>query len=95
MRDLNDYLNKLLRDKALWEKRIKELGGPDYAKLAPKADDDPQGTGGYRYFGAAKQLPGVKEVLQKKGNLLETTLVFIENRPGGGEENQVGHCSAD
>ena len=31
VRDLNDYINKLLRDKGLWEKRIKELGGPDYA----------------------------------------------------------------
>lgn len=31
IRDLNDEINKLLREKGHWEVRIKELGGPDYA----------------------------------------------------------------
>lgn len=30
IRDLNDEINKLLREKGHWEHRIKELGGPDY-----------------------------------------------------------------
>lgn len=30
IRDLNDQINKLLREKYHWEKRIKELGGPDH-----------------------------------------------------------------
>ena len=30
MRDINDEINKLLREKGHWEDRIKELGGPDY-----------------------------------------------------------------
>lgn len=30
IRDLNDEINKLLREKGHWEFRIKELGGPDY-----------------------------------------------------------------
>ncbi len=30
IRDLNDEINKLIKDKAKWEVRIKELGGPDY-----------------------------------------------------------------
>lgn len=30
IRDLNDEINKLLREKRHWEDRIKELGGPDY-----------------------------------------------------------------
>ncbi|XP_072576276.1 pre-mRNA-splicing factor ISY1 homolog isoform X1 [Vulpes vulpes] len=30
IRDLNDEINKLLREKGHWEVRIKELGGPDY-----------------------------------------------------------------
>lgn len=49
-----------------------ELGGPDYAKTAPKITDsegnevtDSRGPG-YRYFGAAKQLPGVKELFEKE-----------------------------
>lgn len=30
LRDLNDEINKLLREKGHWEDRIMELGGPDY-----------------------------------------------------------------
>ena len=30
IRDLNDEINKLLREKRHWEDRILELGGPDY-----------------------------------------------------------------
>lgn len=30
IRDLNDEINKLLREKAQWERRIIELGGPNY-----------------------------------------------------------------
>ena len=30
IRDLNDEINKLLREKKHWEERIRELGGPDY-----------------------------------------------------------------
>lgn len=36
IRDLNDEINKLLREKRHWEVRIKELGGPDYAVNHPK-----------------------------------------------------------
>ncbi|KAM1038741.1 hypothetical protein ACFX13_034110 [Malus domestica] len=34
-RDLNDEINKLIREKVHWERRIVELGGPNYAKNAP------------------------------------------------------------
>jgi len=30
IRDLNDEINKLLREKGHWQDQIKELGGPDY-----------------------------------------------------------------
>jgi hypothetical protein len=30
IRDLNDEINKLLREKGHWERRIKDLGGPNY-----------------------------------------------------------------
>lgn len=39
IRDLNDDINRMLRVKYKWEERIKELGGPDYKRLAPKALD--------------------------------------------------------
>ncbi|GAQ80558.1 pre-mRNA-splicing factor ISY1 [Klebsormidium nitens] len=73
LRDLNDEINKLIREKGHWEARILELGGPDYAKTGPKITDSDgnevdaaTGKGvGYKYFGAAKTLPGVRELFDK------------------------------
>ena len=80
VRDLNDRINKLLREKYHWNKRLRELGGEDYNKLEKasmdvaaaaaktgegQATDLPiglKGAGGYLYFGAARDLPGVKEL---------------------------------
>lgn len=70
IRDLNDEINKRMREKRHWEKRIVELGGPDYARTQPQAYDADgsavHGAGGYKYFGAAKNLPGVRELFQKE-----------------------------
>ncbi|XP_018600082.1 pre-mRNA-splicing factor ISY1 homolog [Scleropages formosus] len=70
IRDLNDEINKLLREKGHWEVRIKELGGPDYGRLGPKMLDhegkEVPGNRGYKYFGAAKDLPGVRELFEKE-----------------------------
>jgi len=70
VRDLNDSINKLMREKGHWERQIKTLGGPDYFKLAPRLglDDDAAEVvpgKGYRYYGAAKRLPGVRELFKK------------------------------
>lgn len=78
IRDLNDTINKLIREKHHWNRRILELskGKKDYNKeerramlLAEKdggtdmggGEEDGdimgsglKGSGGYRYFGAAK-----------------------------------------
>eukprot|EP01138_Halocafeteria_seosinensis_P006721 gb/GECG01006873.1/.p1 GENE.gb/GECG01006873.1/~~gb/GECG01006873.1/.p1 ORF type:complete len:321 (+),score=68.34 gb/GECG01006873.1/:1-963(+) len=70
IRDLNDEINKLFREKWHWERQIKALGGPDYTRMnaASKAlDSDGKaipGGGSYKYFGAAKDLPGVRELFQ-------------------------------
>ncbi|KAK7076561.1 NineTeen Complex (NTC) component [Halocaridina rubra] len=70
IRDLNDEINKLLREKGHWEVRIKELGGPDYARVGPKVTDmdgqEAPGNRGYMYFGAAKDLPGVRELFEQE-----------------------------
>lgn len=70
IRDLNDEINKLLREKGHWESRIKELGGPDYLKVGPKMLDhegkEVPGNKGYKYFGAAKDLPGVRELFEQE-----------------------------
>lgn len=79
LRDLNDEINKLIREKGHWERRIIELGGPNYTKHSAKMTDlegnivdvpNPGGRGpGYRYFGAAKKLPGVRELFEKPPEL--------------------------
>ncbi|KAJ1653857.1 NineTeen Complex (NTC) component [Dispira simplex] len=69
VRDLNDDINKSLREKRHWEERIVELGGPDYQSIGPKMLDhqgkEIPGNRGYKYFGRAKDLPGVRELLER------------------------------
>lgn len=71
IRELNDAINDLLKDKLKWEARITELGGKDYAaeRIASSVADGGVavlGADGYKYFGAAKNLPRVREMLQKE-----------------------------
>lgn len=67
IRDMNDHINKLLREKRHWERRILELGGPNYMNApSTKFDgEDAPGTRHYKYFGAARDLPGVRELFAK------------------------------
>ncbi|KAJ8681241.1 hypothetical protein QAD02_017028 [Eretmocerus hayati] len=70
IRDLNDEINKLLREKRHWEVQIKDLGGPDYSRTGPRMLDhegkEVPGNRGYKYFGAAKDLPGVRELFEQE-----------------------------
>jgi len=69
IRDLNDEINKLIREKRHWERQIKLLGGPDFEKDGARVIDADgkraMGTGGYFYFGAAKELPGVRDMFEQ------------------------------
>lgn len=66
IRETNDYINKLIKEKMHWEDRIRQLGGADYKKESywfyDAAGVELPGSGGYKYFGAAKDLPGVREL---------------------------------
>lgn len=69
IRDLNDEINKLLREKRHWENQISALGGPHYRRYGPRFDADGKevpGNRGYKYFGAAKDLPGVRELFEQE-----------------------------
>jgi len=74
LRDLNDEINKSLNEKNRWEVQLKSLGGPDYLRFQGKQFDedgkDIRGKRGYRYFGRAKELPGVKEILEEESRRL-------------------------
>lgn len=88
LRDLNDGINHLIREKAHWERRIIELGGPDYIEHSSKITDldgnivgasKCNGRGpGYRYFGAAKKLAGVRELFEKPPKTQKRTRHVIE-----------------
>src|SRR6187402_1808759 len=69
IRDLNDEINKAMREKHMWEVQIRNLGGPNYMRGGGKVYDEegrevPGSGKGYRYFGRAKELPGVKEMFE-------------------------------
>jgi pre-mRNA-splicing factor ISY1 len=70
IRDLNDEINKLMREKYMWEYQIRDLGGPNYMRGGRVLDEDgkevPGGGKGYRYFGRARELPGVKELFERQ-----------------------------
>lgn len=70
IRDLNDEINRLLKEKYKWEEHIKGLGGPDYRASSSRIMDsvgiELAGHGGYKYFGAARDLPGVRDLFEKQ-----------------------------
>lgn len=69
IRDLNDEINKLMREKHMWEVQLRNLGGPNYMRFGPRMYDEDgrevPGARGYKYFGRAKELPGVKELFEE------------------------------
>ena len=69
LRELNDEVNKLIRTKGHWERRIRELGGDtrNYEKHHYEVDgvELPNERGGYKYYGCAKNLPGIQEIFEQ------------------------------
>jgi pre-mRNA-splicing factor ISY1 len=53
IRDLNDEINKLMREKHMWEVQIRNLGGPNYMRGGKAYDEEGKeisgGGKGYRY----------------------------------------------
>lgn len=71
IRDLNDEINSLLKEKRHWESQIVALGGANYKRasmaMVDEVGKEVPGTRGYKYFGRARELPGVKEMFEKGG----------------------------
>lgn len=64
LRELNDALNKLHREKRAWEYHIRDLGGSDHISYGLSA----QGINvkGIRYYGRARELLEVKQMVHAK-----------------------------
>jgi hypothetical protein len=64
IREMNDEINKLMKQKYYWEIRIRELGGnlPAGKQFYDIEGKDLPGAPGYRYYGAAMDLPGIREL---------------------------------
>lgn len=59
VRDLNDEINKLMREKRHWENQIVALGGANYRRNVAMVDDDGKevpGTKGYKCVQIQPQL---------------------------------------
>jgi hypothetical protein len=71
IRDLNDDINRLIREKNHWEERIKDLGGPDYRK-----------TGAKLYDSYGVELPGriVRSLLKEKSILRNGGGVLVKKK---------------
>ncbi|CCF75823.1 pre-mRNA-splicing factor ISY1 [Babesia microti strain RI] len=68
IRALNDEINRLIGLKNKWDERIMELGGHNYKTAWTSVYEcwELQGSEGYKYFGAARYLPGVREIFEKQ-----------------------------
>uniref|UniRef100_A0A1A9WSC8 Pre-mRNA-splicing factor ISY1 n=1 Tax=Glossina brevipalpis TaxID=37001 RepID=A0A1A9WSC8_9MUSC len=58
--DLNDEINKLLREKRHWENQISAR-----ATLSTLRTEDARSGGNHWYFGAAKDFPGFRELFEQ------------------------------
>ncbi|EFW16293.1 NineTeen Complex (NTC) component [Coccidioides posadasii str. Silveira] len=97
IRDLNDEINKLMREKWMWEVQIRNLGGPNYTRGGGRVYDEdgreiPGGGKGYRYFGRARELPGVKEMFEAAAR--KRSADELEDSGGGQNEMLRKHVDA-
>jgi pre-mRNA-splicing factor ISY1 len=79
IRDLNDEINKLMREKHMWEVQSRNLGGPNYMRGGKVYDEEgkeiPGGGKGYRYCPARPVLYSSMDI----ANMLSDTSGVLEN----------------
>jgi len=69
IREMNDEINKMTKQVSYWDRRIRELGGDVSAKSRQFFDVEGKalpGQPGYKYYGAAKDLPGIRELFAEE-----------------------------
>lgn len=89
IRSLNDDLNRQIRRIHEWNARLVELGHQETDKTIRWGDEvlpEPGNVHGYLYFGRAKELPGVEELLKPKREektRLPARIIEMERRADG------------
>jgi len=59
IRDLNDDINRMMKEKYVWELQLRNLGGPNYGVgTTVDTGQEVPGSKGYKYYGRARELPG-------------------------------------
>jgi len=64
IRDINDDINRMMKEKYVWEVQLRNLGGPNYGvgigggKVFDDDGKEVAGQRGYKYYGRARELPG-------------------------------------
>lgn len=81
IRELNDEINKLNKERLNWEQRKEELGGPNHMIAITNTNQHTPLTSksNYLYYGAAHDLPGVKDLSDSCFNH-ELAKLTINNR---------------
>lgn len=105
IRILNDEINTLLREKVEWDARIVVLGGIESRSTLVYDEEgiEVPNVHGYRYFGRARELPGVKELLdphrEERTKIQRQRRMLYENVDakyfGYGEENDAELLAAE
>ena len=67
IRDINDEINKVMKEKYVWEIQLRNLGGPNFGVGTGGVMVDDQGRElpgqrGYKYYGRARELPGTSHI---------------------------------
>ena len=101
VRDLNDEINKLIREKRHWENQIVALGGANYRRNVAMLDDDGKevpGTKGYKCVSISRQcqviLRGCRhdsQVFRPRQRLAGCQGALPESEEGGGG-GEPGTC---
>lgn len=65
IRDINQELNTLFKEKRAWEHHIKQLGGPDHINYGQNMGQGAIEMYGTRYYGLARELPDVVQMMKE------------------------------
>lgn len=74
IREINDDINKKMKSKHYWDIKIRELGGVDAKKIRNFYDIEGKelpGVPGYKYYGLAKELPGIRELFAEEEDMIK------------------------